>query len=165
MTPIVTLTRRIALAGIAASLAACGGLKPNQSLIMRAEEAYVRLAAGRDEDLFNSFDKSLQTPALVDTIHEMRNAIPPGQAGPPKLTGWENMASTDGGKASVILVYTYPDVPAFVTVEGHFAGSDKKGWSMDGFHVTGKRGTYDGPTLGEGTIAPPPVFKTEPEDS
>lgn len=165
MTLLVKFTHWIVFAGMAASVAACGGLKPDPALILRTEEAYVRLAAERDEELFNSFDPSLQTPALVGTIQEMRAAIPPGQARPPKLTGWENVASTDGGKASVILVYAYPEVPAFVTVEGHYAGSAKKGWSMDGFHVAGKRGVYDGPTLGDGTIAPPPVFKKEPGDS
>jgi hypothetical protein len=155
----------LVLGGVAVTMAACGALKPDPALTLRTEEAYVRLVAGRDEALFNSFDKTLQTPALVETIAEMRNAVPPGQAAPPKLAGWEKFAGADGGKASVTLIYTYPDIPAFVTVEGHFAGSDKKGWSMDGFHVTGKRGAYEGPSLGEGTIAPPPVFRKEPAGS
>jgi len=162
------LTRRFMIStALAFGLSGCGVIKPNPAVTLKAEEAYVLLVSAQDERLFGLFPAAMQDAKLVQVIREMRAAIPPGPTSAPVLSGWEQTKSTDGGAAKVTFVYSYPSIPAFVTTETEFTGSDKAGWTLSSMYVTGKRGTYvEAVNLGHGVITPPPVMSsTEPEGS
>jgi hypothetical protein len=159
MTSIQTLTRRaLVIAFSAVALAACGALKPDPALTLKAEEAYVMLAAERYEDLFKLFAPKYQSATLAQEMPKMHRAVPPGAAaGPPVLAGWESSNSTDGNRRIVTFVYTYPELGAFVTVKTQFTGSDKDGWTIEGMNLEPKSGAYvESINLGKGTITPPP---------
>lgn len=155
----LSVSRRVMLIALsAAALAGCGAAKPDEAVIMKAEEAYVMLAAERYDDLYKQFTPAYQNPELVAALPEMHKRVPPGAAsGPPVISGWEFSNGTDGAKRIVTTVYTYPEMGAFVTVKTQFVGSDKAGWAIEGMNLEPKSGNYvEGINLGNGKITPPP---------
>lgn len=163
--------RALAAAIVVSLLAGCGGsggnpLKPNPAVVLEAEQNYVLLASGRFDELFRKFPAALQNDRLVSTLPQMQKVIPPGQAsGPPTISGWLQQVSTSGNGVEVTLVYVYPDLPVFVTVEESFTGSDKDGWKLASFNLQGKQGVFaEGATpFGKGTITPPPMTPASDE--
>jgi hypothetical protein len=159
MTSVRKVSRRTLMAGaVAVFLAGCGALKPDPAITLKAEEAYVMLAAERYEDLFNMFTPAYQNAELISAIPEMHKRVPPGAAsGPPVIAGWEFNTSTNGDRRIVTTVYTYPEMEVFTTVKTQFIGSAKDGWKIEGMNVESEPGTYSEKiTLGKGKITPPP---------
>jgi len=141
----------------AASLSSCGlSLKPDPIAFDQAQKAYVELVSGQDDQLMSQLPKEVQNPTTRRTMAAMRAILPPGQATPAKLVGWNDTVGTSGHVETVVMLYDYPG--EHILAQAQFTKTAAGALALANFNVRGATDTETRATVFlTGDKAPPVV--------